>query len=358
MEQTVLYLRITLGKLFLCERNLRKVILTLVRVVGCRVKTCLLFLCLLLSGCYGVTLLLGVLWFLSIITIEVTNVRLIDTLPVIHIVALTPCADEGLFTLLHGERVIEIPCSLPFSCSTVVLLGSTVVLPCLSCIVFFLCGSHLLLCLLVALFLLLLLEGGDNAVDSSVTVFLTHLGKELERVLKFYGIGKWRELIKNLTALRKLLIVVAVLVEESDSLAIATSGITVFLLCPIKVAKMQKQHTLLNTRACSLLVAGLVCVDCLCGIFQGEVDITDGIIHLIKIFLVVLVGCHVLQAGYHLSSLSTVGKNLRHGYSGIELHLVRRMLAYHLLECLVCLVLMSESSLYLSKKVVFTCTLL
>ena len=52
MEQSILYLGITLIKLLWGERNLRKIILTLVRVVGCRVKTCLFLLSLCLNGCY------------------------------------------------------------------------------------------------------------------------------------------------------------------------------------------------------------------------------------------------------------------------------------------------------------------
>ena len=52
MKQTVLYLGITLLKLLWCEWNLCQIILTLVRVVGCRVETRLLLLRLFLNGCY------------------------------------------------------------------------------------------------------------------------------------------------------------------------------------------------------------------------------------------------------------------------------------------------------------------
>ena len=358
MEQTVLYLGITLLKLFRGEWNLRQIILALVRVVGCRVKTGLLFLRFLLNGCYGVALFLGKLSLLIFLAVEVADIGFVGTLPVVHVIALSPCTSKGLFSLLYGCRIVEIPCSLSSSCSTVVVLRHSVFVLPLTCIIFFLYSSYILLRLFVALLLLFLLQGIDDAVDSRVTVFLTHLGKELERVLKFHGIGIWYEFVENLTAFRELLIVVAVLVKESDSLAIAASGITVFLFCPVQVAEMQKQHALLYAGACSLLVSCLVSVDGLCGIFQGKVYITYGIIYLIKVFLVVLVGCHAFQAGYHLSCLISVGKNLCHGYSGIELHFVWRILTDNLLECLVCLVLMSEGSLYLSEKIVFTCALL
>ena len=233
MEQTVLYLGIALLKLFLCEWYLCKVILTLVRVVGCRVKTGLLFLRFLLNGCYGVALFLGKLSLLIFLAVEVTYVGFVCALPVVHVIALSPCTSKGLFTLLYGCRIVEIPCSLSSSCSTVVVLRHSVFVLPLTCIIFFLYSSHILLSLSVAFLLLFLLQGGYHAVDSRVTVFLTHLGKKLERVLKFYGIGIWCEFVENLTALRKLLVVVAVLVEESDSLAIATTGITVFLLSPV-----------------------------------------------------------------------------------------------------------------------------
>ena len=109
MKQAVFYLGITLLKLFRSERNLCQIILTLVRVISSCVKTCLLLLCLLLNGCYGVKLVLGKFWHLRVIISEITYVRLIGTLPVINIVALAPCAGEGLLSLLYSRGIVEVP---------------------------------------------------------------------------------------------------------------------------------------------------------------------------------------------------------------------------------------------------------
>ena len=59
MEQTILNLCVAFFELLGCEWNLCKIILTLVRIVGCGVKTRLLFLGFLFNGSYGVALFLG-----------------------------------------------------------------------------------------------------------------------------------------------------------------------------------------------------------------------------------------------------------------------------------------------------------
>ena len=96
--------------------------------------------------------------------------------------------------------------------------------------------SRLLFSLSVTFFLFLLLQCFNHAVDGRITVILTHLGQRLQRVLQMDGLGMWYQFIEDLRTIGQLLIVVAILIKQTDSLAIATTCITKVLTCPVKVA--------------------------------------------------------------------------------------------------------------------------
>ncbi len=110
MEETILYLGITLFELLWGEWNLCQIVFTFVRVVGCGVKTCFLLFCLCLNSGNGIALSLSQLRFIIIFIREVANNRLVSTLPVIYVIAFAPSASKGLLTLLNSSWVVEIPC--------------------------------------------------------------------------------------------------------------------------------------------------------------------------------------------------------------------------------------------------------
>ena len=168
---------------------------------------------------------------------ETTHDGLVHTLPVIHILALAPLLLEGLLTLVHGHLVVEVPLSvaacrlwrlalLGVGVGVAVALGATL---CQLFLHFFLLG-------LVALLLLLLLEGFDDAVDGGVAFFLVHLRQQLQRVLQVDGVGVGHQLVEHLRALRQFLVVGAVLVQQADGFAVAALGVVVFLAFPVDVA--------------------------------------------------------------------------------------------------------------------------
>ena len=120
---------------------------------------------------------------------------------------------------------------------------------------------------------------------------------------------------------------------------------------------MQEEHTFLYAASGGLGNAFLVGSDGLQGVFLSQVDITDGIVYLIEIFLVV-VGCrHALQLAYHLPAV-VCRHHLGHRDAGVELQFVRRIEAHHVLESLVGFLLVADGSLQLSHQVPFACLLL
>ena len=96
--------------------------------------------------------------------------------------------------------------------------------------------SRLLFSLSVTFFLFLFLQCFNHAVDGRITVIFTHLGQCLQRVLQMDSLGMWYQFVENLRTIGQLLIVITILIEQTNSLAIATTSITKVLTRPVEVA--------------------------------------------------------------------------------------------------------------------------
>ena len=195
--------------LFFGERNLCQVVFAFVRIVLCAVGDILQRVGQRLGLHDGVALLVGKV--LQIVhALSRSHHRLVDALPVVDVLALTPLFLEGLLTLIDGQCVIEIP--LPVFLLVLLLHGLVLLRPVALCPVFL---HHLFrfgFLLLALLFLLFLDECLDDAVDGSIAVFLVHLRQLLQRVLQMDGIGKGHQVVEHLRAIRQLFVVVALLV--------------------------------------------------------------------------------------------------------------------------------------------------
>ena len=237
---------------------------------------------------------------------------------------------ERRLTLAHRHLVVEVPLCI----ALVLLVLHRRVVAELVVLRHVVAAVLLVLCVLLslqsALLLLLLLQRLDGAVDGCVAFALAHLGERLQRVLQVYGVGVWYEVVQNLRALRKLLVVLALLVEHTDSLTVAALRVGVALLVPVDVAQLQQQHALLYARACSLSRSALVGVDSLRGVVLRQIDVADGVVYLVEIVLVLVRACHALQSANHLLRL-TGRHHLRHGDARVELQFVRRVELHHVL---------------------------
>ena len=165
-------------------------------------------------------------------------------------------------------------------------------------------------------------------------------------------IGVRHQFVENFRPLRELFVVLPVLVEQSDGLAVTPLCVFEILPCPINVAEGEQQHTLLDTVPCRFGVAPLVSFDSLQGVLLRHVNVTHGIVHLIEIILVVLVARHALQLAHHLLPLSA-SHNLCHGNACIEFQFVGRVLPYHFPVSVVSLLGIAELFLQLSHDIPF-----
>ena len=328
--------------LFLGERNVLQVVFAFVgivlRTVGDLAQRVFHGCCL----CQRVALLVGPLLHLR----DTGHDGLVDALPVVHVLALSPLPLECLFSLIHGHGVVEVP--------GVVLLAAQRGCGGLRGVVAVADGTLLLqlrLCfgfsLPVAFLLFFFLQGLNHAVDGLVAFLFGKFGQHLQRVLQMDGLGEGHQFVEHLRAFVELLVVLAVLVKEPDGLAVAALGIAELLLVPIEVAQMKQEHAFLDTAAGGFLVAFLIGGDGSEGVFLHQVDVAHGVIYLIQVLGILVGACHSLQPADHLLGIAA-SHHLRHGDAGIELQFVRRVHAHHAAESLVGILPLAKGGIDLS----------
>ena len=149
--------------------------------------------------------------------------------------------------------------------------------------------------------------------------------------------------------MRQFLVVLAILVEQSDGLTIASLGIGKLFALPIDITQRQQQHTFLDTASRGFLVTRLVGVDSCQRVTLCHIDVADGIVNLVEIFSIVVVAGHTFQLAYHLLAV-VLGHHLSLGDAGVELQLVRRTQSHHVLIGAVGLLLVSKLILDLSQQ--------
>ncbi len=172
-----------------------------------------------------------------------------------------------------------------------------------------------------------------------------------------HGLGVGHQFVEHLRAVGELLVVLAVFVEHADGRSVTPLGIGVLLALPVEVAETEQQHALLYTPAGRLDIALLVGRDSIDRILLTEVDIADGVVHLVEVVLVLVAGGHPLEPTYHLMRLSA-RHHLGHGNASIELQIVRRILPDDTAIGTEGLGIVAESGLQLSHEIPFAGTLL
>ena len=197
----------------------------------------------------------------------------------------------------------------------------------------------------------------DNAVDGCIARRFVHTGELLQRVLQMNGLGEWHQFVEHLGALVELSIVGSVVVEQSYCLAIRALCVGIAFALPVDVAQTEQQHSFLYARTGSPCSSTFIGRDGVCSIPARHIDVADGVIHLVEIFLVLVGSRHALEPGYHLVRLRA-RHHLGHGYACVELHLIGRILPYHTSIGIGGGSLVAEQGLYLSHDEPLACALL
>ena len=156
-----------------------------------------------------------------------------------------------------------------------------------------------------------------------------------------HGFGVRNQFVEHLRATRQLGIVLALLIEQADGLAIAALCVGKLLLLPVQVTEFQQQNALFDARTGSFFVAFLIGTDGMSCIALSQIDVSKCIVDLVQIVLVLVRGSHTLQTADHLSALRS-SHHFRHGDTRVEFYLVGRILCDDLLIGFVGLLLMTE----------------
>ena len=251
--------------------------------------------------------------------------------------------------MLHGHGIVEIPCATLLHVCSGILIGidvahTTVLL--LVLLVERLCDT-------VALLFLLLLQRLDDAVDGCVTVLLTHLGQCLQGILQMDGLCIRCKFVEHLRALCQLGIVLTLLIEQSEGIGITPASIAPLMTFPIESTQTEQEHAFLHTPTRGLSVAQLILANRFRRVFLCQIDIAQGIVHLIEIVLIVVGTCHALELTDHLPALRG-SQHLTEGYACIESQLVRRIKPGHTPISLRSLSVVSKGSLKLPKEIILT----
>ena len=188
---------------------------------------------------------------------------------------------------------------------------------------------------MLSCFLFLFLQGLNYSVDGSIAFCLGHSGQCLQTVLQIDGRGIGHQFIEHFGALHYAVVVLTLLAEQTDGLAITGLCLVVAAAFPIELAQSEHQDTLLHAASGGLAAASLVVTDGSGSILLRETDVAHRVVHLIQIGLVVVRARHPPQPGEHTCSFLAGGSHLGLSYAGIEGEFVGRVLTDTFTICLI-----------------------
>ena len=300
--------------------NLFQVVLLVVWVVGSFGSFLVHFSGVVACGLCGVVAL-GVFFFLFFVLIEREGV-LVAPAPVILELAVTPLLLECGFTGILGGGVVEVPRVVVVDIIGGRLLGVVFQSSALALLL-----SHISLALgILFLFFFFLLEVLDNLGDNLLLLLERQLRQPQQRVLQSHVARVHRQLIEHVAALLELLVVGVILAKLRNGLAVAWLCLVILVLSKVDASQGELADGFVNAVACAFLGCQLIVLDGVGGVATCEVEVANGIVNLVEVFLVAVVACHALEGFYLAVDIAA----LEHGTlldAGIELSAVGRTAA-------------------------------
>ena len=274
----------------------------------------------LLGGSFGLCGLLVGLFLIPFAgggeVVEVKR-RFVPPSPVVFEFAVAPPALELGAPGVFGRGVVEIP--------RVVAgvhrerLGSLVVIvdrPLVAVGQEFLAGGCL------GLFLLFLLQLLDDAVHHLALLLGRHGREPQQRILQLHILRVQRQLVEHIAAALEHSVVWPRLRQLRHGLGVAWLRLGVVMLGEIERAECDLRYGLLDARTGGFLHRLLVVGYSLGCIAARQVEIADGVVYLVEVFLVAVVARHTAQ-GFHLLGDVGAGEYLALLDAGVELGAVR-----------------------------------
>ena len=221
---------------------------------------------------------------------------LVASSPVILELAVSPQLLEGGLTGILGSGVVEVPRVVGVD-----IVGGGLLRVVLQAIVLALLLSHVGLTLgSLFLFFLSLLEVLDNLGNHLLLLLERHLRQSQQRVLQRHVARVHRQLVEHVAAVLELLVVGVVLAKLWNSLAVAWLSLVILVLCKVDASQRELADGLVDAVAGALLGGELIVLDGVHGVASGEIQVANGVVNLVEVFLVAVVVSHALE-GFHLA---------------------------------------------------------
>ena len=265
--------------------------------------------------------------------------------PVVLKFAVAPTLLELRLTSVLGLRVVEVPRLVVVHRE---LLRRIIVL--LQVALGGLVGEVVLAVGILALLFFLFLQLVDDFLDDSLDLGVAHLRELEQRVLQGHVASIYSQLIKHVAALLDGLIVGVVFAELWHGLGIARLSQVILVLSKVDATQLELADGLVDAVAGALLSSKDIVLNRMGGVVSRQVQIADGIVNLVEIFLVAVVASHVFERA-HLTGnvIALVDRALLD--AGVELGAVAGIVAAAgALEGLICQVFLVKFLIELAQQ--------
>ena len=144
-------------------------------------------------------------------------------------------------------------------------------------------------------FFLSLLEFLDDFGNHFLLLLERHSRESQQRVLKGHVARVDCQLIEHVATVLELLVVRIVLAELWNCLAVARLCLVVLVLSKINASQRELTDGLVDAVASTLLGSKFVVLDSFSSVATGEIEVTNGVVNLVEVFLVAVISGHALE---------------------------------------------------------------
>ena len=286
--------------LFFGDRDLLEIIFLEMRVIGALNRVALLLReCGIGRGC---TRSNGIGRLRSVVGIVERERVFVASSPVVFQFTIAPLLLEGCFTGIFSGRVVEIPRVIVIEregFGRILIVGGIATL-CILLRQIFLTRS------IFRLLLFFFLQFVNNFLNHLFSLVERHFRKAQQRILKRHISGIHSEFVEHIAPLFQFAIVGIGFINQRNGLRIARLSQVVFMLIEIDSAQCQLANRLIDAISRALFTGKDIILDSARRVVDTHIEVADGIVHLVEVFLIAVVARHVLQRAHFRFNVSAL----------------------------------------------------
>ena len=157
----------------------------------------------------------------------------------------------------------------------------------------------------------------DYLVDYFHALLGRHGGQTQQGVLQVHVLRIHGELVEHVAAPFQQVVVRIIFRQQGNGLGIAGLGQLILAALKIQFAECQLADGLVDAVTCRFFGGENIIFDGLGGVFARKVQVADGIVYLVEVFLVAVIAHHPAQC-FNLGFYVRTGVDLALLYTGVE----------------------------------------